>query len=549
MANFVPSNGLQMKKYHLFLFSLLSALLLTAAWPAHGFAPLIFVAFVPLFFIQDFIGSSIKRTHKRSMFAYAYLSFIIWNSLTTWWIWNSTDIGAIAAIVLNSLFMALVFLAFHLTKTHLYNNKKGFFIFVVYFLSWEWFHLNWDLSWPWLNLGNVFSTQSKWIQWYEYTGVAGGTLWILVVNILVFHAIKAALQFKTDPKHFGRKASLALVVVLLPILFSVYIYRNYTEEGPTAEIIVVQPNFDPYTEQYDTPPSEIIDRNLGLALRNMTKKADFIVSPESSIQEEIWEEQLQQSQGLQQLQQFISQHPETAIVIGASTFSFVPKGQENHHAARKFQGFEGQYFAHNTAFYLDSTQKIQLYHKSKLTPGVEMMPSWRILRPLNNLAIDLGGTVGTLKIDEKRTVFSHSNGVFRIAPVICYESIYGEFVTHYVQNGANLIFIITNDGWWKNTPGHRQHNAFAILRAIETRRSIARSANTGISAFFDQRGDMYQATAYDEPAAIRQSLTINNKLTFYVRYGDYISRFAAFISVILLLTAFTKFLINRKKIN
>ena len=122
-----------------------------------------------------------------------------------------------------------------------------------------------------------------------------------------------------------------------------------------------------------------------------------------------------------------------------------------------------------------------------------------------------------------------------MAPVICYESIFGEYVTGYVQKGAELIFIITNDGWWKNTPGYKQHMSFARLRAIETRRSIARSANTGISCFINQRGDVSQPTGWWVDAAIKGTINANDEITFYVKYGDYIARISLFVSALLLL--------------
>jgi len=110
---------------------------------------------------------------------------------------------------------------------------------------------------------------------------------------------------------------------------------------------------------------------------------------------------------------------------------------------------------------------ISYYHKSKLVPGVERMPFPTLFKPLESLAINLGGTMGSLGIQNERTVFYSHNKKARIAPVICYESAYSDFVSDYVENGANLIFIITNDGWWENTPGHRQHLAYSRLRAIE----------------------------------------------------------------------------------
>ncbi len=532
-----------MKRLHLTALSLLSALLLSLSWPANGFPPLIFIAWIPLLFIQDYLGD----TNKKGLFWYGWLSFLAWNALTTWWIWNSTEIGGIGAIVLNSLFMAVVFWLYHFTKKHMYDNKKGFFILIFFWLGWEWFHLDWDLSWPWLNLGHVFSPYHKWIQWYEVTGVAGGTAWILLVNILLFKLLKKLKMLSANIASLSWRTVGILAIIVLPILASLWRYSHYEEDGNPANVIVVQPNFDPYSEQYELSPIVILNRNLDLAQQLMQGETDFIVSPESAIQDEIWEEQLQNSASLQLLDSFLVQHPSTAIVIGASSFSFVPEGQESHPAARRFRSIDRSYFAYNTAFFLQHESTKQLYHKSKLTPGVEMMPSWWFLRPLQNYAIDLGGTIGTLKTDAERKVFQHADKDFRVAPVICYESVYGEFVTNYIKNGANLIFIITNDGWWGNTPGHRQHLEFAKLRAIETRRSIARSANTGISAFVNQKGDIQQATAYWEEDVIKQAVYTNENLTFYVRFGDYLARISIFISAIFLLNAVVRKYLKKRK--
>jgi len=123
------------------------------------------------------------------------------------------------------------------------------------------------------------------------------------------------------------------------------------------------------------------------------------------------------------------------------------------------------------------------------------MPYAKYLKFIQKLTLRLGGTFRSHAIQEKRSVLCAANDSICIAPVICYESIFGEFVTDYIKLGAQYIFIITNDGWWGNTPGYRQHNSFAALRAIENRRSIARSANTGISSFVNQRGEISQATA------------------------------------------------------
>jgi len=534
-----------MKRIHLFLLSVLSGVMLALAWPERGFTPLIFIGFVPLFFIQQYLGDH----QKKGMFWFAWLAFLIWNSLTTWWIWYSTDVGSILAIVLNALFVAVIFYLFHLSKKKLYKNKRGFVILIFYWISWEYFHLNWDLSWPWLTLGNVFASTPKWIQWYEYTGVFGGTLWIFLANILAFHFVRSLLMREYRGLVIINGTALILVVVV-PIIFSIIIYNGYDEKINPVEVVVVQPNTDPYNEQYDMAPEVLLDRNLDLAREAITDKTQFVVFPESTLYDGrygIWENNLWGSPLIQKVHQFVFQHPVTSVIIGASTFSVIENKENKTNAARKFRDSNGYYTAYNTAFLIDTSSVIQTHHKAKLTPGVEILPSWGILKPIEGLALNLGGTVGTLGRDDHPVVFENEKGV-KVAPVICYESVYGEFIAQAIRRGAEFIFIITNDGWWGNTPGHRQHFQYALLRAIETRRSIARSANTGISAFINQRGDVFQKTNYWEPAVIRQNLNINDELTYYVKNGDYIARISAFVGAFILLIAFTQGYLRKRKI-
>jgi apolipoprotein N-acyltransferase len=169
------------------------------------------------------------------------------------------------------------------------------------------------------------------------------------------------------------------------------------------------------------------------------------------------------------------------------------------------------------------------------------MPSFNRSKLMQRLAVDLGGITRSHGTQPDRETFSSPQEDLRIAPVICWESVFGEFVTGYVkENDANIIVIITNDGWWRDTPGHRQHNDFARLRAIETRRSIARSANTGISSFFNQKGEELDRIGWWERSAIRGTLNANDRLTFYVKHGDYTGRLSFFLAVILILYAFVR---------
>jgi len=195
------------------------------------------------------------------------------------------------------------------------------------------------------------------------------------------------------------------------------------------------------------------------------------------------------------------------------------------------------YESYNSAIQMSyNDSEIQDYFKAKLVPGAEYPPfaSLTIFRPIVE---QLGGSMSGLGTQPEREAFFNEDKTVGVAPVICYESIFGEYSTGYVRAGANVLFIVTNDGWWDKTAGHVQHNHFASLRAIETRRSIARSANMGTSGFINQRGDRFDGNSYGEMGFRRGKITLNDKVTFYMRYGDLIARIAVFLSAILFLNS------------
>ena len=171
---------------------------------------------------------------------------------------------------------------------------------------------------------------------------------------------------------------------------------------------------------------------------------------------------------------------------------------------------------------------------------MENLPYKRFLEPiLGNLLLDFGGTILSRATQKNRTVFTTNNNN-KIAPIICYESMYGEYISEYVRNGAQFLAIITNDGWWNNSPGHKQLLSYSKIRAIESRRDIVRSANTGISAVINKRGDILKTIDYNTSGVLNSSVNLYNEITFYVKYGDYIYRIALFLFVIIVLFYFTK---------
>jgi apolipoprotein N-acyltransferase len=528
----------QIKKRHLYLLSILSGILLTFGWPANGFPFLLFFAFVPLLFIEDYIYNNKNSYNSFSFFCYSFIAMTIWNLFTTYWIYFSTAFGVAVAVLLNALFMSFVLSLFHYARTVIKHNS-AYITFVIFWISFECLHLNWDLTWSWMNLGNGFANYARCIQWYEYTGTFGGTLWVLLVNYMLFRTIKMYLNKEKTFKYRSLFTAACADLILIPIIISVIIYYTYEEKGKPANVIVVQPNIDPYNEKFGGMSSEQqLAKLLKLARLKTNKNTNLLIAPETAIPEGVWENELEESKSIDSLKLFVKKFPDLNILMGMASYKMFEKGEAVSVTARQYPGDDNWYDAYNAAIFLDTSKDIRIYHKSKLVPGVEKMPFSKYLKFLEKYALDLGGTTGSLGTQDERSVFYSVDKKIKAAPVICYESIYGEYVSEYVKNGANIICVITNDGWWRDTPGYKQHFVYARLRAIENRRDVAQSANTGISGFINQRGDVLQKTSWWKGDVITQALLLNEEKTFYVKYGDYIGRTAFYMSVVIFLYTF-----------
>lgn len=508
-----------------FVLAVISALLFSAGWFA-PFTVFIFFAWIPLLIITDRITASETIARKKlKIIGFTYLIFLVWNLCTTWWVAYASLPGASMAFSCNPIFMVVAFMIWYNLKQRI-NKPWAIWLLIPIWLGYEYGHTLWNLSWSWLIMGNAFAFAHNWVQWYEYTGTSGGSLWILVVNILFYNLLRN--------NDYGVKHLLKpIVVIVVPILFSYLILSLQKKDlnGKTYKTLVVQPNLDPYNEKFYFEP-ELQLQNLLVQLNGkLDSTIDFLVLPETFLTEDIFEGQEERSFSLRFLRDSILQkYPELTIISGANTNYAFKDNEPLSPVARKFSDADKYYVAFNTGMQLNN-EGLVYYHKSKLVPGAEVMP----IPGLEKLALDLGGTIGTLGTQEERSVFYSHDKKVGIAPVICYESIYADYVSDYIQNGANFIFIITNDGWWENTPGHRQHLAYARLRAIENRREIARCANTGISCFITASGDIEQATPYWEEAVIVKEMRPNNDLTFFSRFGDLISYSSSALAILLLI--------------
>ena len=502
-----------------FFLSILSGLMLGISWPTYGFYFLIFIAFTPLIHLLH----SNKSENNFKLTFFSFVTFLVWNVITTHWLYYATLTGMLFAIIVNSFLMSsIVLISLFIWKR--LGNKLSIIFFISLWICFEKFHLNWDFSWPWLNLGNVFSENVNIIQWYEYTGVFGGSLWILISNFVSYNLQKKVI----DNDNFKLDIIYLSTIILIPIIVSLVIFTNIEIEEKEIKSVIIQPNIDPYNEKFNRSNDQNL-RYLESILNDVKNRNSLVILPETYFSDGSLISSLNYSTLIEGLKG-IRERYDTEILTGIELYdvfndsSRVKKYSNRLENNRWLDLFNASIFI---------SEDIDIYKKSKLVVGIEKMPYKNFLEPLlGTLLIDFGGLSYSRGYQDYRTVFKSNTGT-KVAPIICYESIYGEYVSEYVRNGANLLAIITNDGWWNNTEGHKQHLSYARLRSIETRKNIVRSANTGISAVINYRGEILKTIGYEQEGLINKNVGMNDKITFYTKYGDYIFRLCLFFIIII----------------
>ncbi len=523
---------------------ILPAILFWLAWFPKPFTPLLFISFVPLLLLAQRFAQAKRYQYYGSL----YLALLGWNITTTWWVYYASSYGVIFMLTLNALFMLLPFVVYRMVSKKL-TTPWAFAVFVISWVFYEFGHHRWDLSWPWLCLGNGFSGWLSFVQWYEWTGTLGGSVLVLYMNWWLLNGFNMNSCSEVDVPQkqkkiwkFSLNPSIFWAIMVFCGLYGLSIFLKYRvniQEGTPLKVAVLQPSFDPWNEKFVRPPQSMEEEMIDLSMDVIDSTVEWLLWPETSLVDGInlkfvgsdyqvdrlrlsyvfsekpymqskysaekvrrWGKKLQILTGVNGVNYYISDSKPTKT---ARRLKYEPKGWYDHY---------------NSAMWMDSGFKPRFYHKSKLVPGTEQMPFIQYLPFLESLALQLdeNSTTGSLAKNDSVEVLGRGE---KVAPIICYESIYGDLVRQFVNKGAGWIGVVTNDAWWRETAGYQQHYSYSRLRAIETRKWVARSANTGTSAFIDPRGDEYQHSEWFKKICLQQTIYSNHRTTLYAILGDW----------------------------
>ena len=542
-----------MKRENILLWVLaaLSSVLLSIPFIIPHTGLLALIGLVPLLCMERIADLS----GKKHIWVYHYSAFVIWNAITTFWVCNATVGGGLFAIFANAFQMSIIFGLFRLSKKK-FTGALPYIFLAVAWIAWERAYFDAEISWPWLVLGNSFARTTWAIQWYEFTGALGGSLWIWACNLGVF----GMLVSLSDGSwwNFNSKAKAASVIGLTllfiaPPVCSTIIGRNYKDamtSDENLEVLIVQPNIDPYNKFQAMTQDQQNALLQGLMVKNLkdrkgNENADplLVVAPETFTGDIVCGD-YSRSRTWRRFTSLLKGYPGVSMLFGASSYDYISTDKAPSHTARFIR--EGLWLeSHNSALMIDGSSDTEIYHKSKLVVAVEKTPYPAVFCKIDDM---LGGVMGRCVGQEEISLLHVKNtngGNIPIGCAVCYESVYGEYYTDYVRKGARAMTIITNDAWWGNTPGYRQHLSYASLRAIETRRAIARCANTGISAVISPTGKILKPTPWWEQASIKSYIPLRDDLTFFVTHGDITGRVCSFVFVLLFAALAVRFVTKK----
>lgn len=536
-----------MNKYALVILSVIGGILSGLAWMGWCSGLILLIAFIPFFLIENYLFDRPKKYTPNSFFIIILPGFVIFSIISLGWMRVASITGALCVIMGLSFCMSFTMWLAHVIRLK-GGNIAGFVALITFWLGYEYITLNVNIISPWLNLGNGLSKDIMFIQWYEVTGTAGGTLWILCSNLFLTIFLVNSGSGKSRNKLF---LFIWLAIIIIPATFSVSRYYSIIQNRENkSEVIIVQPNTDPYTEKFTIPFEDQLKKVLTIAGTAITDKTAWIVTPETTVDDPVNLDDLGNNKYIRLIKELADKYPKASIVTGLVSYRLYPPSAQAPTISARIKDASGFYYDHfNSAFRIDTGKTIEVYHKSKLVPGIEMQFSTGPGRLISKILPFLGGTKWGYGIQKERTCFEHPVLLFKIAPIICYESVFGKYVTDYVKNGAEALFIITNDGWWKNTIGYEQHLSYASLRAIETRRQVVRAGNTGISCIIDIRGKRTEETKWWTQTVLKGEISPENRITLYVKHGDYIMVISSVISVLILIIIFVVNPIRKKKLS
>lgn len=499
----------------------LSCLLLILSWQSEHTAFLIFFAFIPFFYLLTIP----VRTHNERWILYiiSYLQLFIWIYVSLYWIRPVNRNSHFIITLLSSTFLFPSFiLAFWFTSLKSNYKNSHLLILIAGWICIEILHDTGILGFPYLNLGHVLGNYPRIIQWYSISGSIGGTIWIFLVNYILFSGFRYI-----SGKSFQRKKtiwiSLSIIfIIFVPALLSLELYRkNSTEDHQVLEVIAVHTSADVYDYKYRVEPEVLLQEYLLLTQSSRdTSEYHIIFWPENALRGEIFYQNPDSSSIVQTIKSELCNNPKTLLVTGAIVDEKIENADTLSWSPGLLYNEKGKFYyrRYNAALFIRSGERTIIRTKKKLVPFSERIPPKKIFYPLTRLVPNLANLKFSA-MEHENTVFTDNSKGIHISPVICYGITFSNFVAEEnFRTGSNFLSVIMNESWMRDTKATRHFKLFSVCRAVENHRYLVKSSNEGISALINWKGNILQERTGKGGGVIKGKILPDSSLSFFGRF-------------------------------
>jgi apolipoprotein N-acyltransferase len=518
-----------LRPWQRFGLAVLSGILLGLAFPPTGIygGLLAFVGLVPLILALQ-CGSRLKHA-----FVTSWVSMFVLGLVATYWVggWKSGSevdpflmLGGVLLALVHPFFLVVPWLLYDAIRRRI-SPRAALYSLPILIAGFEYWHSFGDLSFPWLSLHNTQTYNLAYIQFIEWVGPFALSSIIVLVNVEIYRLLSPATR--------GRIIIRVLTVaglIAIPYIYGSNALNEKEHASHTVRMTVVQPNIDPWAK-WQQDDQRVLDTNFAESFRAIHQagdSSDLLIWPETAVTFYITSPS--KAFEMNRLEQFIS-GSHTPLLTGFPDREEYVAGHDSIPDDAHESKVPGYFYrSWNAAMLIYSAPTdgfvLERYHKQKLVPLGEHVPfvdMFPLLGKMFQWGVGLGSWNYGEGYEPLRMPIGSGNDTLAITPLICYESVYPSFVRHFVKSGANVLAVITNDGWYGKSSGPYQHEQFAVLRAIENRRWVARSANTGISTFIDDRGRFHDPLPLFVDGSVTAEVPLISRLTFYSEYGDFVA--------------------------
>ena len=474
------------------LLPLFAAALLAAPFIEPWLFPLAWIAFVPLFLAVD------RAVNLRQAVFYGWLMGLAAHLIGFHWLtYTISFFGGfpfVVSVVIFVLYAALQ--GIQMALFALLVRAVGFGPLMVFpALFWVPCEFLFPLLFPWYIANSQVSL--LWlIQTADLVGPYGTSFIVMWFGAALYHALSAS----AEPRKKFLPLAYACLAILVALVYGFQRLQSVGEEMAGAgklSVGAVQGNVDidmkwnPLLAQKNLAQHRQLTGELGAV--------PLIIWPESAVEALIPED--------------LPALPVDVMPVFKAERAYFIFG------TKSFRGKPGQsdFKAFNTAFFSDAQGRILAhYHKQVLLAFGEYLPFAKFLSWIPAMPFADGFTPGP------GPVAFHLPRSVRVAPLICYEDLMPDLARKFVNDSrANVLVNLTNDAWYGKSVGPWQHLRLAQSRAIETRRSLLRVTNTGVTSLVNAKGEVVKLLPMFTAAVMQTEVDVLNETTYYVRFGDW----------------------------